>query len=358
MIGLAKYLTRDEFELTVCSLRTSGIEVTGPILDKLGVRYFVSCFRPREKRLKDFRNSVNDQLVGDQFGPFDIQHSLDYSYSPYEAVMARAKGRLFISTLKQTVLVNRLHGLVLKSRSALAHRVSPISISAERVLLSLRVQPSKIRMVYVGIDVKEAEEKSVNWAGQSDEQYVLCVSHVIRRKRQLDAVIAFSGVAKQFPELRLKLAGDLKTDPGYVAEIKRKVEELGLQDRVDFLGVRSDVLQLMGDAEALLFCTEREAFGWVVVESMVAMTPVIASDIEGPGEIIEDRKSGLLVPVGDTDGFACALQEVLLNPESSAEMAKNARHRVETMFSAQAMVDGYTEMYRELMESRKSVRLA
>lgn len=349
MIGLARYLPRDEFKLTICTLRKNGEEETGPLLKQLGVDYLVARFRPRGKRLHHYKACIRDQKVINQYGPFDIQQSMDFTYSPIEALLARFQSRFFVSILKQTAINGPAHQLLLRSRAKVANRMVPVSGVAERILLSIGVKASKVRKVYNGFDFEEVSRGGGRRSIQ--DKYILYVAHITRRKRQHDAIVAFSQLADQFPALKLKLAGTLTNDPSYVEELKRLTEELHLEERVEFLGLRSDTFQLMQDAEATVLCSEREAFGWVVVESMAAGTPVVATAVEGPSEIIEDRKSGLLVPVGDTDGFARTMRELLQDPVFAGSIALSAQERVESSFSVQSMVEGYSNIYRELMQT-------
>ena len=94
MMALAKYLPKDEFELTICSLRRYGIEQTGPLLDSLGVSYFLARYRPR--KLKELFGSIKTNRLINEYGPFDLQHSYDYSTLPLEPIFAKIAKRKFI----------------------------------------------------------------------------------------------------------------------------------------------------------------------------------------------------------------------------------------------------------------------
>jgi hypothetical protein len=119
---------------------------------------------------------------------------------------------------------------------------------------------------------------------------------------------------------------------------------------VEFLGTRTDVPELMGRAAAVVLCSESEAFGWVIVEAMAHGAPVIASAVDGPGEIIEHGRTGLLVPCRDVAGYAAAMRSLLACPGLGASLAENARRAVAERFSAAAMVDGIRAVYREILD--------
>lgn len=126
------------------------------------------------------------------------------------------------------------------------------------------------------------------------------------------------------------------------------VADLQLEDRVQFLGPRMDIIPLMNKARVLLHCSSTEGFGWTLVEAMSVGLPVVCSALETSEEIVQDGKTGILVPVGDIDEYAKAVSDVLENRERAQALAIAARHTVEERFSAKTMVSQMAELYRQL----------
>ncbi len=178
-----------------------------------------------------------------------------------------------------------------------ASKIIAISDSVAGLLLENGAPSEKIRKIYLGIDV-QAVDKELIGSRRQRHNYFLSVGRIIRRKRHEDAIRTLSVLGKEYPELRLGIAGNVY-DQSYYDELQHLVQQLGLSGRVEFLGVRKDVLQLMQNSDALFHCAQSEGFGWVVVEAMAVGLPVIASAVDGPRDIIDrswDAKSLLLLP--------------------------------------------------------------
>lgn len=345
MMAVAKFLPRDEFDLTICALRGNGSEETLPQLEAMNVSCFIARFRPRGHSPKKFWEAFRDQALIRQKGFFDIQHSWDFSSLPFEGLLAKFHARHFIF-VQRNMNQNGYKAFV-RLKAVLASKVQTNSDATTRLLLSYGVPSVKLRKIYNGFDLSEL--LSLSYEHHSDEEpYVLFVGHLQQNKRQEDAIKALARLKDTFPHLRLKLAGNTY-DIEYYHHLQRLTADLGLTDRVDFLGVRTDVLELMRSAKALILCSEQEAFGWAILEAMTVGLPVVASAVDGPSEVINHEKTGLLVPVGDIESYAAALQRILSSPQLAKELAANARRQVEKNYSAERMVSEIADLYREVV---------
>jgi glycosyltransferase involved in cell wall biosynthesis len=345
-VALAKYLPKDEFELTVCSLRNSGFNETQPLLKSLGVESFVGFFRPFAEMmyLKSLGSSLKQQSVIDSYGPFDIQHSLDFVSMPFEALVARLKSRRYI--FNQGILAEDLNKLMLRMKCKFAHGIIAVSDSVMNVLTELGVAKNKIRKIPLGIDTQESDlQLRSNGPTRS---MVLMVANVLRYKRHEDGIRAFALLAPKRPELRMAIVGRI-SDKSYHSELEKLIRELKLEDRIEFLGARSDVIDLMKEAAMLIHCAEPEAFGWVILEAMAVGLPVIAAAAGGPGEIVEHNRTGLLAPVSSIEDFAEAIQRTLEDHQFTKRMVQNARSVIEEQYSARKMVEQTVDFYREFV---------
>jgi glycosyltransferase involved in cell wall biosynthesis len=350
MMAIAKYLPQDEFDLTICSLRSRGYKEMEPVFGNFGVRCMVAQFRPKGQSWKYIPHllpSIRDQALIDQSGPFDIQHSLDYVSIPFEAFMARMKSRRYV--YNQANMNELGNQTFLRVKIRLADRIIAISDSTMELLAKSGASSEKLRKVYLGIDTQDVD-RLMDPYYQNRDGAILSVGRIIRRKRHEDAIRAFSVLAREIRHLRLRIAGSI-VDEKYFQELKRLVSDLGLSERVEFLGLRDDVPQLMQQSHALVHCAESEGFGWVVVEAMTVGLPVIASAADGPRDIINDQQTGLLVPTGNVSAYAEALRKVLYQPAFCRELSANARASVEKEFSAEKMVIKIADIYRELMRA-------
>ena len=290
------------------------------------------------------RASLKDHKLIAQYGPFDIQHSLDFTSSPWEALFAKLHSRVFIYNQRNLFEGGYRAGIWLKIR--LADKIVVNANAAIQVLQSLGADLSKVEKIPLGI------EPGIFDLGKSskvtDGRYILIVGNIQKRKRQEDAIEALARLADEIPDLSLLIVG-ATYDLDYYQELRHLTGVLGLERRVHFLGERNDVLSLMKTASALLLCSDSDAFPWVILEAMSVGLPVVASDCGGPGELIVNGLNGSLVAVGDIDGYVRALRQIILDPQWAASMSKHAFELVSTKYSAQEMIVQHAKMYQSLM---------
>jgi colanic acid/amylovoran biosynthesis glycosyltransferase len=197
--------------------------------------------------------------------------------------------------------------------------------------------------VYPGIECDRFSFREGISASRGRKQ-LLMVGHVARRKDILVGVRALAILVEKGYDLELAIAGRID-DAAYKSELEEEARILGIGGRVSFLGPRRDVLELMRDAVALVHTAGSEAFGMVVIEALAIGLPVIAPNHQGPREIIEHDRSGLLAEPGDPLDFAGGLERLLSNPGYAERLAQQGRRRVEECFSAQRMAAGFEDLY-------------
>ena len=118
-------------------------------------------------------------------------------------------------------------------------------------------------------------------------------------------------------------------DPGAVDRLRARTAELGVADRVRFLGHRSDVPSVMAACDVVVHAsTEPEPFGRVILEAMALGRPVIAARAGGPGEFVREGVDGLLTPPGDAAALAEALDRLLADADLRARLGTGGREGV------------------------------
>lgn len=218
------------------------------------------------------------------------------------------------------------------------------------------VPPDRVRYIPgVGIDthryspdaVSEAEVARVRQElGLSPEDRLfLMVAEFNPGKRHEDALRAFSKL--KYPKTYLALAGDGPLFP----DMQKFAKQLGLQDRVHFLGFRRDVPALVRASVATLLPSEREGLPRSVMESLCLEIPVIGTDIRGIRDLIE-KGCGLLVKVGDIDELAEAMKWVLEHPEEAQAMGRKGRERM-AAYDIQHILKLHEVLYMEALERGK-----
>ncbi len=133
------------------------------------------------------------------------------------------------------------------------------------------------------------------------------------------------------------------------ADLEALAEELGMRDRVRFLGRRDDVPELLACCDVFALPSLYEGSSLAVLEAMAAGRAVVSSAIGGTDELIENERSGLLVEPGDPGALRAALSRAVEDRELRATLARHARARVERDFTPEAMVRANERVYRDLL---------
>jgi N-acetyl-alpha-D-glucosaminyl L-malate synthase BshA len=148
-------------------------------------------------------------------------------------------------------------------------------------------------------------------------------------------------------EAHLMLVGD-----GPEQESCRQVvRELGLGERVSFLGERDAVPELLAPADVFALSSSSESFGLAALEAMSCGTPVVATDAGGIGEVVDHGSTGLLSPVEDLELFARHLAVLLFDRERARAMGEAARVAAVERFRRDRIVLAYEAVYRRVLGS-------
>jgi N-acetyl-alpha-D-glucosaminyl L-malate synthase BshA len=132
----------------------------------------------------------------------------------------------------------------------------------------------------------------------------------------------------------------------------RLAQELGLEERVHFLGEQDQVLPLLSIADVFLLPSVQESFGLAALEAMACEVPVVASNVGGLPEVIDDGRNGFLHPVDDLEGMAESAVALLTDPQRHAQMAGAALEKVRKTFCEEKIVPLYEAYYEEILARR------
>jgi len=210
--------------------------------------------------------------------------------------------------------------------------------------LETELEPERVRYLpnFVRLDAIGAPPDRSGRAGNPVE--VLFVGWLIEAKGVRELLQAARGL----PEARFTLIGP--PEPSFAATIEAELRGLG--DRVCVLPVQSreEVFRHYRDADIFVLPTWREGFPNVVIEAMATGLPVVATPVGAIAEIIEDDRSGLLVPVRDAASLEAALRRLIEAPRLRLEMGRRARERVDALFSFDAVIAQLIAIYRGTLQ--------
>lgn len=173
-------------------------------------------------------------------------------------------------------------------------------------------------------------------------------------------MVARFGAQKDHPTLFHALAGlghiawelDLIGDGPLLSEMQALAGALGLENRVRFLGQRTDVDRILSEAQISLLATNWEGFPLSILESMRAGLPVIASGVGGIGESVRDGESGYLVRRGDVEQLRERIDRLLRSPDLRVRMGASGRVRFEQDFTLAHSVNRTLAVYQDALEHR------
>ena len=151
--------------------------------------------------------------------------------------------------------------------------------------------------------------------------------------------------ATEVPDAVFVLAGEGPERP----PLEAQAAELGLADRVQFLGHRDDIPELLAACDLFALPSLYEGSSLALLEAMAAGRAVVSSAIGGTDELIDDGETGLLVPPGDPAALATAIRRLLSDTTLRTSLARRARERVERDFTRDAMARRVEHIYEELL---------
>ncbi len=179
-------------------------------------------------------------------------------------------------------------------------------------------------------------------------QFVVLVANLREIKRIGDAINAVAIVAKSIPDSHLVLIGGGDQEPYRVL-----AESLGAGDHVHFLGVRSDVRDILRVMDAGLLCSESEGYSNAIVEYMQARLPVVASDVGGNAEAIEHGVTGYLFPRGDVRQLAICLEDLLRDKDDRAKaMGEAGFQKASLRHDLTTMIEFHANLYSRVLSNR------
>jgi L-malate glycosyltransferase len=175
------------------------------------------------------------------------------------------------------------------------------------------------------------------------------ISRMNHQVKQHDMFLRVAArLAQQIPQLRIVLVGDGPLRAG----LEMLVEQLGVRDRVLFFGDRRDIPAILASVDITVLPSSSESLSNVIMESMAAGIPVVASDVGGNPELVENGKTGFLFPPGDEKQFAVALETLVAQPELRQQFGAAAREWALAEYTIPRVRDRYQDLYHSLLAEK------
>lgn len=232
-------------------------------------------------------------------------------------------------------------------------RVIAVGRSVRRALIENEGIPGRhVGVIYNGIRLRafapaRADGEAVRQeCGVGPHDFVMMqVARLDPLKDHVTAIQVLERVLHHRRDARLVLVGE--------GPERNRLEELvrrrSLEPYVRFLGLRQDVGRLLGAADLCLLTSVSEGIPLTLIEGMAAGLPVVATNVGGVSEVVDDGRTGFLVPHGDQSGLADRILRLADNPSLRLEMGRLGRERASLTFSEEQMHAAYQDLYEEML---------
>ncbi|NLN19584.1 MAG: glycosyltransferase family 4 protein [Firmicutes bacterium] len=177
-----------------------------------------------------------------------------------------------------------------------------------------------------------------------DDCLILTVARLLTSKGIADLIEA-AYLLRELPSLRFFVVG---SGPD-LSEFTARTAALGLTERLIFLGYRDDVPDLLQAADLFVLPSHSEGTPLSILEAMAARCAVVATNVGGIPEIVEDGQTGCLVPARRPAELARAIARLALDPDRRIKMGEAGHRRVETRFTQDQMLTKITSLYQSLL---------
>lgn len=241
---------------------------------------------------------------------------------------------------------------VIQKRS---HKIVTVSNSLKDILIRKgKIRPDKITVIHNGIDLADikhdpiVKQKLKQELGINDsDQIIGCVGNLRSVKGHRYLIQSMPLILERFPNARLILVGDGPLR----SELEQLAEKFRVREKTVFLGYRTDIPELMNIFDIFVLPSLSEGLSNVLLEAMAASKPVVATNVGGNPEVVENYKTGILIPPKNPVMLAQAVNDLLSDESKRLKMGELGFKRVKEHFLLSDTVQKYERIYREIIRN-------
>jgi len=345
MYLLAKFLDRSKFNPIVCVGPYETLDKLAKNLENEEIRVIRLPIKHKNDstQLKLLKNIIREEKI-------DLLHV--HLWNPASGRFALLAGK---STKTPTIItehdpfkINVIKNFFKKFAINSVKQIITVSSDNKKLLQKLYPKFSnKISVIHNGIDLTWWKSQTLSFKKELHKSegalLGLTVAELHPRKGIHVLLKAIEALVETKKNLHFAIAGDgpqRKT-------LEKLIAKRGLTEFVTLLGRQKNIPYLMKTADFFILPSMREAFGMVILEAMVSGLPIIASRTGGIPEIIEDGKTGLLVPPNNPQKLAETIACLTSSKKTREKFIKNSSLLVEKKFSAKIMAKNYEKIYKK-----------
>lgn len=223
------------------------------------------------------------------------------------------------------------------------------------------IPSNKICQIYNGVDSNRftCGNGRLPIAGcpfQGDEHWIVgTIGRMHAVKDQMNLAKAFVCALKARPQLRDKLRLVMIGDGPDRSSVQNFLSSAGVSDISWLSGERQDIPEILHGFDCFVLPSQSEGISNTILEAMASGLPVIATNVGGNPELVENQITGKLVPPSNPEALAEAIIDYAYTPEFAFKTGKSARQAVEQRFSLDTMVEAYCELYDSLLARTKTI---
>lgn len=349
---LANSIDRNSFEVSLCCIMDKGM--------LLGTHDYFPMLKESDIKIHFLKKRYSkDILLLLELVAFIWKERPDLIHSHIAPIPLYAS---FSAWLNFIPCIVTLHGMG-KEKSSFCDKAIRtfakflVTVCKERKkkLIENGLDPQKIVTIYNGIKLPEKEDVAIsqeirNAHKIAENDFVYgCVANLHIYKNIKLLIKSFGRIYKSSSEpVKLILIG---TGPE-LENLKKMTRELNLEEKVIFLGQRNDVLSILHIIDVFVLPSNTEGLSISILEAMASSKPVIATDVGGNKEVVENNQTGIIVPPEDEDALFEAMKYLMENREVGHKMGEAGRKRVEDHFSLDRMVHEYEELYEKCLNKK------
>jgi glycosyltransferase involved in cell wall biosynthesis len=291
----------------------------------------------------EFRRFLKDQRI-------QIVHTFFESSDIWAGFVTKtmSKAKLVWARRDMGILRTRKHHIAYRLLAWAPDAVFAVSEQVRRHSIEVdRIDPARVQTIYNGLNLEDWDT-TLRPAKAQGEFLVTAVGNIRRVKGHDVFIRAAAAVVQQFPKVSFSIAGDV-LEPGYFTELQDLVQDLKLANHFRFDGGVTNLRQHLAAADVFVLPSRSEGFSNAIVEAMAASLPVVATNVGGNAEAVNDGISGFLVPSDDPGALSAAILRLLSDPSKARAMGAAGRSLVEERFTVEAMMNRTASAYSNLL---------
>lgn len=344
----------DKYDIRVCCIRARGA-LAGDF-EQAGIPVTVKYFRSRLHPVSIYKLAA--YMREEQI---DIVHTHMYRPNISGVVAARLA--------KVPVIISQVHNVDHWDNKRQVFMDSLLTGWRDKVILvskavkqdyieKTRIDPQKCEVIYNGVDTEKFKlpNKAIHlkekWGISPADKVVGIIARIVPQKDHLTFISAAEKVYRSLPKVRFLIIGEEEGKCGVKAQLKTQITEMGLGKQVIFTGSQKNIADILSIMDVSILSSLKEGFSNVILESMAAGVPMVATKVGGNAEAIIDGETGFVIPPRSPQELAEAILNILQNDALAASMLKASLEQIK-LFSLDTMCQKTDALYQALLFQKK-----